>query len=122
MILKAERKIQKSKQMVFKNIREAVRFSGERMAKVNLCETDKLFCDLNGLEPGQGQRVHAHQDADKIYVVLEDSGTFRIGSEEQELGPETVVLAPSGVEHGVENTGEVRLTLLVFMAPNPNVV
>ena len=108
--------------MIFKNIREAVRFSGERMAKVNLCETDKLFCDVYGLEPGQGQRVHAHQDADKIYVVLEDSGTFRIGSEEQELGPETVVLAPSGVEHGVENTGEVRLTLLVFMAPNPNVV
>jgi mannose-6-phosphate isomerase-like protein (cupin superfamily) len=68
------------------------------------------------------QKVHAHQDADKIYVVLEGSGTFRIGSEEQELGPETVVLAPSGVEHGVENTGEVRLTLLVFMAPNLNVV
>jgi mannose-6-phosphate isomerase-like protein (cupin superfamily) len=101
---------------------EAVRFSGERMAKVNLCETDKLFCDVYGLEPGQGQRVHAHQDADKIYVVLEGSGTFRIGSEEQELGSETVVLAPSGVEHGVKNTGEVRLTLLVFMAPNPNVV
>ena len=108
--------------MIFKNIREAVRFSGERMAKVNLCETDKMFCDVYGLEPGQEQRVHAHQDADKIYVVLEGSGTFRIGSEEQELGPETVVLAPSGVGHGVENTGEVRLTLLVFMAPNPNVV
>jgi mannose-6-phosphate isomerase-like protein (cupin superfamily) len=118
---RAERKIQKSKQMIFRNIREAVRFSGERMAKVNLCETDKMFCDVYGLEPGQGQRVHAHQDADKIYLVLEGSGTFRIGSEEQELGPETVVLAPSGVEHGVENTGKVRLTLLVFMAPNPNV-
>src|SRR5204862_2729881 len=88
----------KSKQMVFKNIREAVRFSGERMAKVNLCETDKMFCDVYGLEPGQGQRVHAHQDADKIYVVLEGNGTFRIGSEEREFGPETVVLAPSGVE------------------------
>jgi mannose-6-phosphate isomerase-like protein (cupin superfamily) len=105
--------------MIFKNIREAVRFSGERMAKVNLSETE---CDVYGLEPGQGQRVDAHQDADKAYVVLEGSGTFRIGSEEQELGPETVVLAPSGVEHGVENTGEVRLTLLVFMASNPNVV
>jgi mannose-6-phosphate isomerase-like protein (cupin superfamily) len=54
--------------------------------------------------------------------VLEGSGTFRIGSEEQEFGPETVVQAPSGVEHGVENTGEARLTLLILMAPNPNVV
>jgi hypothetical protein len=31
------------------------------------------------------------------------------------------VLAPAGVEHGVRNTAETRLMLLVFMAPNPNV-
>jgi len=107
--------------MMFKNIREAVRFAGEKMAKVNLFETERMFCDVYGLESGQGQKVHTHQGADKIYVVLEGRGTFRIGSEERELGPDTVVLAPSGVEHGVRNTGEARLALLVFMAPNPNV-
>ena len=105
-----------------KNIREAARYSAEKMAKVNLFETERMFCDVYGLEPGQQQKVHVHQGADKIYVVLEGSGTFRVGAEERELGPETVVLAPSGVEHGVWNTGDTRLMLLVFMAPNPNVV
>ena len=105
-----------------KNIREAARFSSEKMAKVNLFETERMFCDVYGIEPGQQQKVHAHQGADKIYVVLEGSGTFRIGSEEKELGPEMVVLAPSGVQHGVVNTGDTRLMLVVFMAPNPNVV
>ena len=107
--------------MTFKSIREAVHFSGEKMTKVNLFETDRMFCDIYGLEPGQEQKVHAHDGADKVYVVVEGSGTFSIGGEEQQLGPETVVLAPSGVTHGVRNTGETRLMLLVFMAPNPNV-
>ena len=108
--------------MMVKNVREAVRFSGEKMAKVNLFETDRMFCDVYGLEPGQEQRPHVHQGADKIYLVLEGTGTFRIGSEERQLGPERVAMAPSGVEHGVRNTGDGRLMLVVFMAPNPNVV
>lgn len=107
--------------MTSKNIREAVRFSGEKMTKVNLFETERMFCDVYGLDPGQEQKVHAHDGADKVYVVVEGSGTFRIGAEERQLGPETVVLAPSSVEHGVRNTADTRLTLLVFMAPNPNV-
>ena len=107
--------------MTHKNIREAVRFSREKMTKVNLFETERMFCDVYGLDPGQEQKVHAHEGADKIYFVVEGHGTFLIGSEEHELGPETVVLAPSGVPHGVRNTAETRLMLLVFMAPNPNV-
>jgi mannose-6-phosphate isomerase-like protein (cupin superfamily) len=107
--------------MTFKNIRDAVRFSPEKMTKVNLFETDRMFCDVYGLDPGQEQKVHAHDGADKIYFVVEGSGTFRIGSQERQLGPETAVLAPAGVEHGVRNTAETRLMLLVFMAPNPNV-
>lgn len=107
--------------MIAKSIRAAARFAPEKMAKVNLFETERMFCDVYGLEPGQEQRPHAHQGADKIYVVLAGTGTFRVGDEERELGPETVVMAPSGVAHGVRNTSAERLTLLVFMAPNPNV-
>jgi mannose-6-phosphate isomerase-like protein (cupin superfamily) len=94
------------------------------MSKVVLLETERMFCDVYGLEPGQGQRqrVHVHHGADKIYVVLEGIGTFRIGDEEQDLGPETAVLAPADVEHGVRNTGEGRLKLLMLIGPNPNVV
>lgn len=80
-----------------------------------------MFCDVYGFEAGQEQRPHAHAGADKIYAVLEGRGIFRVGAEERELGPGAVIHAPSGVEHGVRNNGPDRLTLLVFMAPNPNV-
>jgi mannose-6-phosphate isomerase-like protein (cupin superfamily) len=90
------------------------------MQKVNLFETDRMFTDIYCLEPGQEQNAHAHAGADKVYFVLEGTGRFRVGDEESDLGPNRIVLAPAGVEHGVANSSAGRLTLLVFMAPNPN--
>ena len=46
-------------------------FNTEKMNKVNLFETDRMFCDLYCFEPGQQQKVHAHAGADKVYYVLE---------------------------------------------------
>jgi mannose-6-phosphate isomerase-like protein (cupin superfamily) len=79
-----------------------------------------MFCDLYCLEPGQEQKPHRHEGADKIYYIIEGEGLFRVGDREQRCGPETAVFAPSGSDHGVHNPGPGRMTLLVFMAPNPN--
>ena len=95
-------------------------FDREKMNKVNLFETDRMFCDLYCFEPGQRQKVHAHAGSDKVYHVLEGCGTFHIGGESKELQANSTVMAPSGVEHGVTNTSNERLVLLVYMAPKPN--
>jgi len=94
-------------------------FNEQKMQKVNLFETVRMFCDLYCFEPGQEQKAHAHTGADKIYYVLEGCGTFYIGGESQELGQHNIVMAPAGVDHGVVNTSHERLTLLVYMAPKP---
>lgn len=95
-------------------------FRADKMAKVNLFETPRMFCDLYCLEPGQEQKPHAHADADKIYVVLEGEATVSVGPEEACLGPGAAILAPAGDVHGVRNAGAGRVLLLVYMAPNPN--
>ena len=74
---------------------------------------------LNCLEPGQTQAVHAHQGADKFYLVLEGSGSFTVGEEERTAGAGTVVVAPAGIPHGVTNAANERLSLLVAIAPPP---
>ena len=94
-------------------------FNPEKMNKVSLFETDRMFCDLYCFEPGQQQKVHAHAGSDKVYFVLEGNGTIRIGGESEELGAGSTVIAASGVEHGVTNTSDDRLVLLVYMAPKP---
>jgi mannose-6-phosphate isomerase-like protein (cupin superfamily) len=96
-------------------------FSSEKMQKVNLFETENLFCDVYCLQPGQAQKPHHHSGADKIYYVLEGTATIQVGEEEESLGPGNIVLAPSGSVHGVRNASQENLTLLVMMAPNPNV-
>lgn len=97
------------------------RFSPDKMQKVNLFETLRMFCDIYCLEPGQSQKPHAHAGADKVYFVLEGEGEFTVGPEERRLGPGHAVLAPADIDHGVRNAGQGPLTVLVFMAPNPNV-
>jgi quercetin dioxygenase-like cupin family protein len=106
--------------MDVKDVFAAARFAPEKMQKINLFETKNFFCDVYCLEPGQEQKVHAHKDEDKIYYVLEGRGSFVVGDETQEHGRHQVVFAPAGAPHGVKNTSDGRLTLLVFMTPNPN--
>ncbi|MFQ5801976.1 MAG: cupin domain-containing protein [Candidatus Methylomirabilales bacterium] len=100
-------------------LEERRRFTPEKMVKAGLFETGRFFCDLYCFEPGQIQRPHSHSDSDKVYVVLEGQGRFRVGEEERDLGVATAILAPAGVEHGVVNPGPGRLVVVVFMAPKP---
>ena len=95
-------------------------FKKEKMAKTNLFETERFFLDVYGLEPGQSQAPHAHDGADKVYVVLEGAGSIRIGGETFAVAGGDAVHAPSGVEHALENPGPARLVALAFMAPHPS--
>ena len=95
------------------------RFSPLKFEKVNLFETDRMFCDVYCFEAGQEQLPHKHQGADKIYYVLEGKGLVQIGPEHRELSPGMAAHASSGEEHAVKNPGPDRLVMLVFMAPHP---
>jgi quercetin dioxygenase-like cupin family protein len=94
-------------------------FSAAKMRKKNVFETPRFFCDVYCLEPGQSQAPHTHDASDKIYVVLEGEGTFRVGADERSIEAGHAVLAPAGAVHGVMNEGPDRLVCLVFMAPHP---
>ncbi|CAI2718599.1 cupin domain-containing protein [Nitrospina watsonii] len=100
-------------------VREQAAFKAEKMNKVSLFDTDRFFCDVYCLEPGQAQKVHAHEGSDKIYYVLEGKGMVTVGREEKEMSADEITLAPSGEEHGVVNHTDRRLVMLVFMAPKP---
>lgn len=95
------------------------KFDPAKMVKLNLFETERFFCDVYCLEPGQQQKQHAHEGNDKVYAVLEGKVIAQIAGEERELTQGEAVLVPAGDEHGVINRSEQRAALLVFMAPHP---
>jgi quercetin dioxygenase-like cupin family protein len=92
-----------------------VGFASGKFAKVDLARGDHLMTGLNCFEPGQAQAVHAHAGADKFYLVLEGKARMRVGPEEAEVGPGTLVWAPAGVPHGVLEAAE-RCVMLIGMS------
>jgi quercetin dioxygenase-like cupin family protein len=89
----------------------------EKFYKRTLWQGEHVMVGLNCLEPGQTQRAHAHEGADKFYFVLEGRGRFTVGAEEQDAEAGALVIAPAGVTHAVTNTGDELLSLLVAIAP-----
>ena len=80
--------------MEIKQVWDLTRFRPEKMQKVNLFETPRMFCDIYCLEPGQEQKVHSHRGNDKIYHVLKGArplhrgrGNPYLGSRRDDLGP-----------------------------------
>jgi len=52
-------------------------FSSEKMQKVNLFETDNLFCDLYCLRPGQAQKPHTHPGPTRFITSWKAAVLFR---------------------------------------------
>lgn len=94
-------------------------FHPEKQGKVTLFSGTTMFVGLNCFEPGQRHEAHAHAGADKLYYVLEGEGWFDVGEEARRVGVGGMVVAPAGMSHGVNNTGESRLVVLMVLAPPP---
>lgn len=96
----------------FTTVPEHVRFAPGKHAKADLARGAHLLAGLNCFEPGQSQAVHAHDGADKFYLVLQGKARMRVGDEEQEVETGGFVWAPAGVPHGVVAAVE-RTVMLV---------
>ena len=106
--------------MEVRSVADSAAFSEEKMKKNALFDSPHLFYDAYCLLPGQSQKVHAHEGSEKVYYVLQGTGHFTVGDEEQDLGEGNAVIARAGDLHGVSNETRENLVLLVTMAPRPS--
>ena len=102
----------------FSRISDVIRFDAVRATKVDLARGASLFAGLNCFEPGQGQHIHAHSGADKFYLVLSGKARMTVGDETLTAEAGTLVWAPAGVPHGVDEAIE-QTVMLVSMGPPP---
>ncbi len=103
--------------MEIKDLASLVRFSEEKMQKIEVFPSPYLRYDLYTLLPGQAQRLHVHEGADKVYYALEGEVVLTVGDEEALLPEGSAGLAPAGLRHGVRNDSASPAVLLVVMAP-----
>lgn len=102
----------------FSKISDVIHFDATRATKADLARGTTLFAGLNCFEPSQSQRIHAHDGADKFYLVLSGKARMTVGDETLVAEAGTLVWAPAGVPHGVNEALE-RTVMLVSMAPPP---
>jgi quercetin dioxygenase-like cupin family protein len=95
-------------------------FKAEKMGKATLFESERILVGLNCFEPGQDHALHAHEGMDKVYQVLEGRGTFLLEDRELPMEPGVMLIAPSGIPHGIRNDGETRLVVSAILAPGPS--
>jgi quercetin dioxygenase-like cupin family protein len=91
----------------------------EGMGKSTIYESDRLLVGLNAFEPGQAHALHAHGGMDKVYLVLEGEGLFLLDGAELSMRTGDLLVAPSGIPHGVRNNSAARLLVLALLAPGP---
>ena len=95
-------------------------FKQDKMGKSTIFESNRILVGLNCFEPGQSHALHAHEGMDKVYQVLEGTGTFLLEGRELAMEPGVMLIAPSGVPHGIRNDGQTRLVVSAILAPGPS--
>lgn len=79
------------------------------------CHNGLNFIDLTEIPPGHSIGIHHHGEQDEeVYVVISGIGMMSAGEYHFEVHPGDVVVNPVGGEHGLVNTGEETLRLVVF--------
>jgi quercetin dioxygenase-like cupin family protein len=101
----------------FKDYHDSICSRPDRYAKATLFENEAVLVGMNCLDPGQSLDKHAHKDQTRFYLVLEGNGLFRVGDQEGNYGPGTVIWIPAGNMHHIQNQGNQPLVLLVGIAP-----
>ena len=91
----------------------------DKMGKRTLYSSPRLLVGLNAFEPGQAHALHAHEGMDKVYQVIEGEGQFLLDGRDLPMAAGDLLVAPTGVPHGIRNTSAGRLLVLVLLAPAP---
>ena len=98
----------------FWNYQEKIAYSQEKANKVQLAATAHSRSTLWCLLPGQHIHPHVHA-GDHIWVILEGRGRF-LGDSPREVEPGTVLVAPEGIAHGIDNAGSEGLVFVSVSA------
>ena len=85
-------------------------------ASPRTCESKHLTTTLVEVEAGGNQRIHSHAP-EQVYFILAGSGEMTVGEETRPVGPGDCVFIPSGIPHGLTNSGSVPVRYFSAAAP-----
>ena len=68
-------------------------------------------------DPGGQVDLHTHADATEAMYCMTGTGEVIINDEVKPFKPDTMIVAPPGINHMIRNTGNERLRVLCIFSP-----
>jgi mannose-6-phosphate isomerase-like protein (cupin superfamily) len=63
------------------------------------------------------QKLHSHEEAELVYVVVRGSGRMSVAGDTQEISVGDLVLVPPATDHAIENPGSDTLACVSVQSP-----
>lgn len=93
------------------------KLKGEAVEYLEFLNVPALNCGIYFLEAGS-KDMQAPHDEDEVYVVLSGTARMRLGDEERQVGPGSLLYIGASTEHSFFQI-EQDMTLLVMFAATP---
>ena len=72
------------------------------------------FINYTIIPPGASFGPHRHGDDNEFYVVLDGEGVYTQDGTDTPVAAGDIIMNPAGGTHGIRNTGDRDMPLLVF--------
>ena len=67
--------------------------------------------------PGASERLHSHEEAEQLYVIVSGRGTLSAAGDTEELGQGDLALIPPSTDHSIANEGDERFACISVQSP-----
>ena len=69
------------------------------------------------MPPGASEKLHSHEEAEQVYVVVRGTGTLSAAGDTEQLEPGDLALIPPASDHTIANEGTEELALVSVQSP-----
>jgi Mannose-6-phosphate isomerase len=87
---------------------------GRSVFEKNELDTKLRFIHYTEILPGSSIGYHEHGNNEEVYIVLKGIGRLTVNGNIKDVKPGDVLLNKPYWSHGLENTGDENLCILVF--------
>ena len=67
--------------------------------------------------PGASEKLHSHEEAEQVYVVVRGTGSMSAAGDTEELAPGDLAMIPPATDHEIANDGEEPLAVVSVQSP-----
>lgn len=67
--------------------------------------------------PGASEKLHSHEEAEQVYVVVSGTGSMSAAGDTEQLAPGDLAMIPPATDHEIANEGTESLAVVSVQSP-----